>query len=251
VTSIVTTIADWQKVRKAWSASFGFVPTMGNLHAGHVSLLQRAKAENEAVVVSIFVNPTQFNDPADYDSYPRTLEEDVALLHSLDIDYVFLPTAQDLYPDGGAVTVQESIISSVLEGEHRPGHFVGMLTIVLKLLNIIQATRAYFGEKDYQQFLLVKKMVESLFLPVEVLASETVRDARGLALSSRNSRLNVAEKEVATQFAHLLASDASCDTITQVLQAAGCSVDYVTEKWGRRLAAVRIGAVRLLDNVLI
>ncbi|HRE33194.1 MAG TPA: pantoate--beta-alanine ligase, partial [Candidatus Berkiella sp.] len=161
MTQLIHSLEKWQALRKTFRPhdSVGFVPTMGNLHQGHASLLSLAKAQNQISVLSIFVNPTQFNDPKDLQQYPRTLEEDMKIATSLDIDYVICPSANELYPDEYHYQVHETTISHLLEGISRPGHFTGMLTIVLKLLLLVKATHTYFGEKDYQQLQLVKGMV--------------------------------------------------------------------------------------------
>ncbi|TAK72359.1 MAG: pantoate--beta-alanine ligase [Gammaproteobacteria bacterium] len=249
---IVTTINDWQIIRQQLTGkSIGFVPTMGHLHAGHISLCERSRVENDITVVSIFVNPTQFNQGSDFQLYPRTIEQDKSLLVSHQIDYLFLPDAESMYADHYEVQVTETALSHELEGEFRPGHFTGMLTVVLKLLNLVQAARAYFGEKDYQQLLLVKKMVAALFLPTEIIACETLRADDGLALSSRNSRLNAAQRQKAAHFPHLLQSDAAIEKIIAQLQALGFKVDYIADQWQRRLGAVWLDDVRLIDNISI
>src|SRR5262249_29466052 len=161
------------------------VPTMGALHEGHLSLVKRSRVENDRTLVSIFVNPTQFDDPADFDAYPRTVKRDLALLEAAGVDFVLLPGAGDMYVDGFRYRVSEPEVSTILEGEHRPGHFGGMLTVVLKLLNIAAAERAYFGEKDWQQLSLVRGMADAFFLPTAIVACPTVRESTGLALSSR------------------------------------------------------------------
>lgn len=250
MTDIVTSITEWQQKRANIIGRIGFVPTMGNLHAGHAALLDQAKRETNTVVASIFVNPTQFNDVADYERYPKTLEADIETLRALGVDYLFLPTKEAMYPNGYHVKVQETMLSHTLEGEHRPGHFDGMLTIVLKLFNIIQPHYAYFGEKDYQQLLLIKKMVEDLFLPIQIIACNTVRADNGLALSSRNNRLTPSQYEKAVFFAGLLASSQSVSAIKEQLIASDIRVDYIEEKWGRRLGAVWVSDVRLIDNVV-
>src|SRR3990167_1366893 len=197
----ITEVKAWQQLRKTFAnQTIGFVPTMGNLHAGHLSLCERSKRENDITVVSIFVNPHQFNEAQDFERYPRTIEQDQALLASHQIDYLLLPDAESMYADYYQIQVTESEISQELEGAFRPGHFTGMLTIVLKLLNLAQPTRAYFGEKDYQQLLLIKKMASALFLPVEIISCETIRAEDGLALSSRNSRLDTSQRKQAAQF---------------------------------------------------
>ena len=245
----VTNSASWRALRHQAPGTLGFVPTMGHLHAGHISLCERARRENEQVVVSIFVNPTQFNNQDDLQNYPRTLEHDCALLEQAGVDYVFIPEAAEIYADAFEVQVSETEISLALEGQFRPGHFSGVLTVVLKLLNILHPERAYFGEKDFQQFLLIEKMAKALFLPVEILACPTVRAEGQLALSSRNSRLSGSQQEQAAALAQLLQSDATPHHITQQLEALGFKVEYVAEKWGRRLAAVWLEGVRLIDNI--
>lgn len=248
--NIVTNIADWRAIRKnIRDKSVGFVPTMGNLHAGHIALCKRSCDENDVTAVSIFVNPTQFNQASDLAAYPRTIENDCALLESVKVDYVFLPDAKEIYQDGYEVQVTENNINSELEGAHRPGHFNGVLTVVLKLLNIIQPHRAYFGEKDFQQLLLVKKMVNALYLDIEIIPCETVRAEDGLALSSRNSRLNVEQRKMAVHFPRVLQSDLLPQQMKEELQALGFKVDYIAEQWGRRLGAVWLDEVRLIDNI--
>ncbi|MFN7114422.1 MAG: pantoate--beta-alanine ligase [Alphaproteobacteria bacterium] len=247
--TIVSTPNDWQNLRKTLAGSIGFVPTMGNLHEGHIDLCRRARTENDIVVASVFVNPTQFNQPSDFEKYARTLAADQKLLSEAGVDYLFHPDAESMYPDGYSVKVSEEQIAGELEGAFRPGHFTGMLTVVLKLLNIIGADRAYFGEKDFQQLLLVKKMVASLFLPVEIVACPTVRAENGLALSSRNARLTPAQLEKAPLLAQLLQSGIDDAAVMKKLEEAGFKPEYVETRWGRRLAAAWLGDVRLIDNV--
>ena len=245
--NIVTNLDAWQNIRKTLTnKTTGFIPTMGNLHEGHLSLCERSKNENEITVVSIFVNPTQFNQLSDFDRYPRTVEQDIDLLN---VDYVLLPDPKEMYPDNYQVQINETQLSLELEGEYRPGHFTGMLTIVLKLLNLAQATRAYFGEKDYQQLLLVKKMVSALFLSTEIIGCETIRAEDGLALSSRNSQLNSAQREMARFFPQLLNSTLGITEVSAQLKSLGFKVDYIVEKWQRRLGAVWVGDIRLIDNI--
>lgn len=247
--NIVSTPSAWQSLRKTLKGSVGFVPTMGNLHEGHIDLCRRARAENDIVVASIFVNPTQFNQKSDFEKYARTLEADREMLAGAGVDYLFHPDADSMYPDGYSVKVSEEDIAQELEGAFRPGHFTGMLSVVLKLLNIIGADRAYFGEKDFQQLLLVKKMAASLFLPVEIVACPTVRAESGLALSSRNARLTPEALEKAPLLAELLQSGMDDATVMKKLEEAGFKPEYVETRWGRRLAAAWLGDVRLIDNV--
>lgn len=244
-----TSLADWRAAREGLAGtSIGFVPTMGALHAGHRALLARARADNDCVVLSIFVNPTQFNDSADLAKYPRTLEADLALAAGL-VDHVIVPAAAELYPDNYTCRVTEDALSRRLEGGHRPGHFDGVLTVVLKLLNIVRPARAYFGEKDWQQLRLVETMVRALFVPVEIIACPTEREADGLALSSRNRRLSPGARVQAAQFPQILRSAPTAEAAATALRAAGFEVDYVADEAGVRLGAIRTDNVRLIDNV--
>lgn len=250
--NIVTKINEWHELKKQFKdKSIGFIPTMGNLHAGHLSLCQRSKVDNDITVVSIFINPTQFNQPSDFDHYPRTFEQDKTMLSSpeINVDVLFFPNYQELYPDNYEIQVSETNISHILEGEHRPGHFNGMLTIVLKLLNLIQPTRAYFGEKDYQQLLLVQKLVKALFIPVEIINGATLRADDGLALSSRNSRLSEQQRQLAAYFPYHLQSTQSPEEIADQLKSLGFKIDYIADQWQRRLGAVWIDDIRLIDNI--
>lgn len=245
------TLAEWRAVRGGadWvGKSVGFVPTMGALHAGHVALLERARAENERVVLSVFVNPTQFNDPGDLARYPRTLEADVDLARPF-VDAVWVPVAEELYPDRYRYRVTENEQSLRWEGAHRPGHFDGVLTVVLKLLNAVQPRRAYFGEKDWQQLQLVRGMVEALLLPVEIVACLTVRAVDGLALSSRNQRLSPIARVRAAAFPRILRSAPDANTAAETLRGKSFEVDYVEDVGGVRIGAVRLEGVRLIDNV--
>jgi len=247
--TIVSDPKNWQSLRKTLSGSLGFVPTMGNLHAGHIDLCNRARAENDHVLVSIFVNPTQFNQKSDYEKYARTFDADCALLDAAGVDYVFHPDETAMYPDAYHVQVSEQEDARVLEGAFRLGHFTGMLTVVLKLLNIAGADRAYFGEKDFQQLLLVRKMAEALFLPVEIIGCPTRRAEDGLALSSRNARLTPEQRAKAPVLAALLQSGLPDAAVMKKLEEEGFRPEYVETRWGRRLAAAWLGDVRLIDNV--
>ena len=229
--------------------TLGFVPTMGALHEGHLSLVRRSRAENDLTLVSIFVNPTQFDDPTDLAKYPRTRDADLAALTTAGTDFVFLPREPDLYTGGYHYRVTETGLSTVMEGAHRPGHFDGVLTVVLKLLHIASADRAYFGEKDWQQLTLVRGMVEAFFVSTTIVACPTVRETDGLAVSSRNRRLVPEDRARASRFYRALASAPTAEAAAGDLRASGFSVDYVEDHDGRRLGAVRLGDVRLIDNV--
>ena len=239
---------------RAWcraepEAALGFVPTMGALHDGHLSLVQQSLASCDRTLVSIFVNPAQFDDPNDLEKYPHTLASDLATLREAGADAVFLPGAEALYPDGYRLRVSESEISRLLCGAHRAGHFDGVLTVVLKLFNIVMPSQAFFGEKDFQQLQLIRELVRAFHLPIDIVAVPTVREADGLAMSSRNARLSESARAQAPRLHELLASEHDCATVRQELENAGFVVDYVEEHWGRRLAAVHLEDVRLIDNV--
>lgn len=249
---IVPTVEAWRRWRAdadLAAASIGFVPTLGGLHAGHDALLRRSLAENDITVLSIFLNPTQFDQARDLDSYPASLEADLARAAMLGVDVVFHPTPSEVYPRGYHYRVTEDELSSRLEGRHRPGHFDGVLTVVLKLLNLVRPRRAYFGEKDHQQLELVCGMAADFFLDVEIVACPTVRDADGLALSTRNARLDVAQRRLAAEFPALLRAPMRSDEIARHLASQGFVVDYVEDFGTRRYGAVRLGDVRLIDNV--
>jgi pantoate--beta-alanine ligase len=229
--------------------TLGLVPTMGALHEGHLSLVRRSRAENDRTLVSVFVNPTQFDDPNDLANYPRMLERDLDMLRNEETDFVFMPREVDLYSDGYRYRVSEHSLSQMLEGAQRPGHFDGVLTVVLKLLLIASAERAYFGEKDWQQLTLVRGMVDAFHIPTAIVPCVTVRETDGLALSSRNRRLRPDDRKRAPQLFRILSTAASPEAATRALATAGFDVDYVQDCGGRRLAAVRLGEVRLIDNV--
>ncbi len=250
---ITTSLSDWAAERSAMDLldlTVGFVPTMGALHQGHRSLLERARRENDRVVLSIFVNPTQFNDAADLERYPRTLEADVELAGDL-VDHVLAPTPAEMYPDGYRYRVTEGVASATLEGAHRPGHFDGVLTVVLKLLGLVRPHRAYFGEKDRQQLELVQGMVRAFHLGVDIVPCPTVRDPDGLAQSSRNRRLSPEGRARASLFPRILRESRDAASAARALGDAGLGVDYVEDHAGIRLGAVRIDGVRLIDNVPI
>ena len=167
---IYQNLNEWQQVRTSSlnAQSIGFVPTMGNLHAGHASLFARSKQENDCAVASLFINPTQFNQPADFKHYPRTLDADLALLEQMGVDHCLLPDEQAMYRDGYRYQLDENQLAHQMEGRQRPGHFTGVLTVVMKLLNLVKPTQAYFGEKDYQQLQLIRGMVDAFFMDITI-----------------------------------------------------------------------------------
>jgi pantoate--beta-alanine ligase len=248
----VHTVADWRALRadhRRAGRSVGFVPTMGALHEGHAALFRAARRDCAIVLASIFINPTQFDDPRDFAKYPQTPDADAALMEAAGVDVVFAPAVAEMYPNGTRYGVQESELSRGLCGAHRPGHFDGVLTVVMKLLQIADAERAYFGEKDYQQLELVRGMATAFFLPTQIVACPTVREPDGLALSSRNRRLSPPERALAPRFHHWLVHAPTAAAAQKALAEEGFVVDYVEDRAGRRLGAVRLGDTRLIDNV--
>ena len=194
---VLATIPEFKQARQEVTTSVGFVPTMGYLHEGHLVLARRAKTENGIVAVSIFVNPTQFGPTEDFARYPRDPDRDLSLLEKEGVDWVFMPSVEDMYPQGSSSWVNVEKVTDRLEGAVRPGHFRGVATVVAKLFNIVQSTRAYFGQKDAQQVVVIKKMVADLNMNLEVVVVPTVREPDGLAMSSRNVYLNPQERQAA------------------------------------------------------
>lgn len=249
---IFENISELQAWRKGLTTQkVGFVPTMGALHRGHETLLNRARAENDLVILSIFVNPTQFNDPNDLNKYPKTWEADIEMAHRNKIDVVFAPNYNLMYPDDYRYKVVENDFSKLLCGKDRPGHFDGVLTVVLKLFMLTRPTHAYFGEKDFQQLTLIKGMIQAFFLDIEIIPVATVREQDGLAMSSRNVRLSAEDRLKAPKIYKTLTTAASDHEAAQTLQKNGFNVDYVVDRQGRRFAAAKLGEVRLIDNVEI
>ena len=231
----------------------GLVPTMGALHGGHAALFAAARPACDVLVASLFVNPAQFSDAGDLGSYPRDLEADAARAEAADVDVLFAPPADEVYPPGFATWVVPEGAAEGLEGTHRPGHFRGVATVCLKLFNIVRPQTAWFGRKDAQQVAVLKQMVRDLNLDVAINVVETVRDHDGLALSSRNATLTAGERAQALAIPRALATG-DPDRARQLLVAAGLEPDYVevADLDGPTLAvAARVGCVRLIDNVLL
>lgn len=260
--------------REPLRGTVGFVPTMGFLHEGHVALIRRARADCDTVVVSIFVNPTQFGPGEDFTTYPRDLDRDLGMLRAAEADLAFVPDEQGFYPPGADTVVVPGAVATPLEGERRPGHFRGVATVVTMLYNAVRPQRAYFGEKDWQQLQVVRQMVRDLHMPVEIIAVPTVREPDGLAMSSRNVRLSAAERTAALCVPRALEAArrafAAGETDPAVLERAMAAViareplaklDYAVvvdasslqaivraSADSRALVAVRVGSVRLIDN---
>jgi len=233
----------------------GLVPTMGALHAGHLALLAAAREENETVVMSLFVNPAQFDEDTDLEAYPRDEERDLEIARAAGVDVVLAPAAAELYPAGFATWVEPQETGA--EGAARAGHFRGVATVCLKLLNVVRPERAYFGQKDAQQVAVIRRLVRDLNVPVEIRIVPTVRDPDGLALSSRNQRLSVAERERALALPRALESAATSADPVAATRAAlnGLEPEYVEVlDLGEAkvlAAAIRVGSTRLIDNVLV
>ena len=239
--------------RRAEGGTLGLVPTMGALHAGHRALLDAARAECSTVVMSLFVNPAQFGETADLEAYPRDEPHDLAVAEAAGVDVVFAPSATELYPPGFATWVDPGPLATTMEGAHRPGHFRGVATIVLKLLHIVAPDAAYFGQKDAQQVAVIRSVLRDLDLPVLLRVVPTVRDRDGLAFSSRNERLSPAERAQALALPRALATRDRAAALA-ILRAAGLEPDYVevADLEPRVLAAaVRVGSTRLIDNVIL
>jgi pantoate--beta-alanine ligase len=265
---------------RAWRAEgkrVGFVPTMGALHEGHLSLVEAARKECDAVAVSIFVNPTQFGPSEDLAQYPRTLEADLGLLAKVGVESVFAPSVEAMYPAGYSTFVEPPQVAVPLEGHCRPGHFRGVCTVVLKLFQIVPADRAYFGQKDFQQSLVVRRMARDLDLPLEIVVCPTIREADGLALSSRNRYLSPAERRQALAIARALragseemargerSAAALRSMMRDILHGAGIErIDYVAiadpetldevatlKRPAMALIACHVGTTRLIDNAML
>jgi len=274
---IIKTIAELRKLRPKLTAPVGFVPTMGYLHEGHLVLVRRARAENPTVAVSIFVNPTQFGPKEDFAHYPRDPERDLALLEKEGTDIVFMPSAEEMYPPNFNSWVEVGKLAGKLEGAARPGHFRGVATVVAKLFNIVQPDRAYFGQKDAQQLLVIKKMASDLDMNLEIVAVPTVREPDGLAMSSRNTYLNAGERKQAAvlyqalTLAQKLYSGGEKDAkairkqMTALIQQQPLAdIEYISIADAETLdeldelkppalvsLAVRFGKTRLIDNVVV
>ena len=276
---ILKTKAALQALKTTWHGqSTAFVPTMGALHEGHMALVRLAQERADKVVVSIFVNPTQFAPHEDFDAYPRDYDRDATMLEAAGVDALYLPEAAEIYPHGPVITTRAGQAAKGLESDFRPHFFDGVCTVVRTLFDHVQPDIAIFGEKDYQQLMVIREMVEALSLPIEIIGTPIVRDEHGLALSSRNAYLSADELEIARKMNLILRETASSLrprpqaggsnpepqtglpppfkpgagflAMTKELSAAGFNkVDYVEERWGRLLAAAYVGKTRLIDNL--
>ena len=249
---VLTSIADWQNYRSVLKEGpLGFVPTMGALHEGHLSLVKASRQQDALTIVSVFINPTQFDDKNDFEKYPADSHSDIEQLERAGVDVVLFPDKEQIYKDDYRFKVTESDFSRQLCGAHRPGHFDGVLTVVMRLLNLVRPDNAYFGEKDYQQLQLISDMVSAFFMPVNIVACATIREVDGLAMSSRNKHLDVGNRAKAAALFAALKNSGTAAEARQTLAEQGFDVDYVEDLANRRLAAARLGSTRLIDNVEI
>jgi len=274
---VIEKIDEMKRLRQQLAEPVGFVPTMGYFHDGHLALVKRARAENRWVIVSIFVNPTQFGPQEDFNKYPRDPQHDLAMLEKEKTDIVFMPSVAEMYPAGSNSWVEVEKVTERLEGASRPGFFRGVATVVAKLFNIIQPTRAYFGQKDAQQAIVIRKMVADLNMNLEIVTVPTVREPDGLAMSSRNAYLNPQQRQAATvlyqalSLAQKLWSQGEKDAqrlrqemIALIQKQPLATIDYVSIADAETLdeldtvrppalvsLAVRIGSTRLIDNIVL
>ncbi len=275
---IFTNITDTRKAltkHRSQGRTIGFVPTMGALHKGHVSLVEKAVSENDIVVVSIFVNPTQFNDKSDLKNYPRTPDTDVKILDESGVHYIFMPTEQEIYPEPDTRIFDFGLLDKVMEGEHRPGHFNGVAQVVSKLFDIVEPHRAYFGQKDFQQLAIIRRMVKLLDLHIEIVACPIIREIDGLAMSSRNLLLEQTIRESSPQIYQTLsnarnkAKELSVKeliywVVTSINKNSNLAVEYFSlvdsetlqpiSNWDDSNSvigciAVKAGKIRLIDNM--
>mgnify|MGYP000140264401 FL=1 len=273
---IINTISEFIELRNELSKKIALVPTMGSIHEGHISLVETAKKHGDIIIATIFVNPIQFNNTEDYNSYPKDFDKDVEILEKNGVDILFCPSLSEVYPDGFDTTVRVNSLSNSLEGQYRKGHMEGVATIVTKLFNIILPDYAIFGEKDYQQLLLIKSFVKDLNMSVEIIQSKTVRDKEGLALSSRNIKLTSAERLVACEiikslniaFEKIISGQKNSEQIINFIKEHLASFDSIKIEYVSIrnpydfeildkiqeefviLVAAFIGEVRLIDNVI-
>ena len=250
---VVRTIGETRAaLRPDSTGSIGLVPTMGSLHEGHLALIRAARAENDTVVMSLFVNPAQFGEAADLARYPRDEERDLELARDAGVDLVFAPSAEEMYPPGFQTWVEVTELGEILEGRFRPRHFRGVATVVLKLLNVASPARVYFGQKDAQQVEVIRRLIADLAVDVDLRVVPTVRDTDGLALSSRNAQLTAEERAAALVLPRALATRDRDAALVELVSSNGLEVDYVevADFDPPVLAgAVRVGSIRLIDNV--
>lgn len=271
----IQVMSQWSAAKRESALAIGLVPTMGAIHQGHVSLIHASQSDCDVTVVSIFVNPTQFNDKSDFDTYPRTLQEDIKILEEHSVDVLFVPNTSQMYPSGFDTSINPGAIENVLEGASRPLHFRAVATVVTKLINIVSPHKAFFGKKDRQQLLAIERVVSDLNFSTQIIGRDTIREPDGLAMSSRNVRLSPAERRAAQTVVTAqmeiirlfssgeVTSSVLCEAGLQILQSEKmCTVDYleildardlnlvtIADEYSLVCLAVTIGSVRLIDNM--
>lgn len=253
---VIYDIAQWLKIRKQFNNNcrIGFVPTMGCLHRGHAELLKRSTKENDTSIMSLYINPTQFNEGTDFNSYPKTPEHDLDLAKKIGIDYVLIPSDAAMYPSNNSISLTCSHpAATIMEGNRRPGHFNGMLTVVFKLLQLTRPSHLYCGEKDYQQYLLIQSLVEQFFIDTKIIPCQTVRETSGLACSSRNKNLSTKERVIADEFARHFQQYPRLEKepLLQHYAEKNIQVEYLQEFKKRIFIAAKINQVRLIDNIAL
>lgn len=249
---IIRDLTTFKKLRKNYQHKIGMVATMGSLHAGHLSLIERSKQDNDITVMSLFVNPTQFNDPNDFKNYPMTEQQDIQLATQAQVDWLLMPEKQAMYPNGDDFSINsQHLLNTILEAQQRPGHLTGVMTVVMKLLQLVKPHNAYFGEKDFQQLTLIKQMAESFFIDTNIIGCPTLREESMLPYSSRNNKLTTPQKEQANQFSKVFHSDLSIKQMIAQLTAANIKIEYIESYNNRLFAAINIGTIRIIDNKLI
>lgn len=280
MTKVIQTVSEMQQITqelKSTGKTIGFVPTMGALHEGHLSMMRRSVEENDITVISVFVNPLQFGPNEDFDAYPRQIDQDVALVEAINVDYVFHPAVEEMYPNELSVTLKVGRLAEVLEGAQRPGHFDGVVTVVNKLFNIVSPNKAYFGKKDAQQFAIVEKMVEDFNHPIQIVGIDIVREEDGLARSSRNVYLTDDERQEAVHLSksleiaqtlykqgerrsHIIVgeiktylSEHTSGHIDEVAIYSYPDLEVATEIQGQIFIslAVKFSKARLIDNIIL
>lgn len=275
--SHINDLQNFLEAKRKQGLTVGFVPTMGALHNGHLSLMKRAKSENDILIASVFVNPIQFNNPTDLEKYPRTPEKDAALLETVGCDAIFMPSVEEMYPVPETKKFNFGQLEQVMEGACRPGHFNGVGIVVKKFFEIVKPNKAYFGEKDFQQLAIIKKMVKDYDIPLEIVPCPIVREEDGLAMSSRNVRLTPEDRTIAPMISTILHKTASFGkkfspeemqnfAINSLNDVGRFNVEYVVvadeetlqslHSWkdvehARIFVALQLGAIRLIDNVRI
>ncbi|MCX7126325.1 MAG: pantoate--beta-alanine ligase [Gammaproteobacteria bacterium] len=250
---IIADVNEWIKIRNGFSETIkiGFVPTMGCLHQGHGSLINDSVKQNDITVLSIFINPTQFNDASDFSRYPKTIEKDLDYARQLNVDYVVTPDVEAMYPEGNSISlITDHPFSNIMEGHYRPGHYNGVLSIVMKLLLLVRPNNIYFGEKDYQQYFLIRELIKKYFIQTNIVMCPIIRESSGLPFSSRNTRLSLTEREQVEMFYQFFYINRphTLNEIKEKITELGMHLDYFEIHNNRLFLAIKVGPIRIIDN---